>query len=261
LTQEQVAVALDWSLSKIIRIETGAVGISTTDLMALVRHYKIADADRANDLVALARAARQPSWWSKYRDSLGPRTTQFIEFEEAAYVIRGFESLVIPGLLQTEEYTHAVIGKLGDNITRDIIEARVEARATRQKILERASPPLFFSILDEAAIRRLIGEKAIVQQQIARLISMARKPNVTIEIVPFSAGLHRGMIEPFTILEFPDAADSDVLYLEGTREAVISQDEAGQISLYREIFEQLRKISLGPQGSLTYLAQLVEELA
>src|ERR1700689_4204887 len=109
LTQDQVAVAMDWSLSKLIRIENGSVGISTNDLKAILRLYKIVEADRTSDLVALARAARERSWWSVYRDVAPPRLLQLIEYEAASFITRNFQPLLVPGLLQTEDYARAVL--------------------------------------------------------------------------------------------------------------------------------------------------------
>src|ERR1700744_3746927 len=104
LTQEQVASAMDWSLSKLIRIENGSVGISTNDLKAVLQHYEITDDKRTAELVSLSRASRERSWWSTYRDSISKRLIQLIEYENAAYITRNFQDLVIPGLLQTTDY-------------------------------------------------------------------------------------------------------------------------------------------------------------
>jgi len=256
LTQEHVARAMDWSLSKVIRIETGAVGISTNDLRALLELYGIRDAPRTAELIELARASRQSSWWSKYRGEISPQFFQYLEYEEAASVIRTYEPLLIPGLLQTEEYTDTIVRTLGyPGIPSELVQSRKEIRLARQRLLEQDSPPTGVFVLDEGAIQRLIGERIIASAQIQRLINIASRPNVTIEIVPFSAGLHRGMLESFAILEFPE--DSDVLWLETSRDFILSHDEAGDITGYREVFEDLRNISLGPDGTLQYLANLL----
>jgi transcriptional regulator with XRE-family HTH domain len=261
LTQEQVVAAMDWSLSKIIRIESGSVGISTNDLRALLRLYGVSDPARLEDLVELARTSRQPSWWGKYRDGISSKYLQFIEYEEAASIIRVYEPLILPGLLQTEAYARAVIQELGSSsdISEDTAEARVAARIARQELLGQENAPRLAFVIDEAAIRRLTGQRELRQSQTARLIEMARRPNVTIEIVPFSAGLHRGMVESFIILEFPDPEDSDILFLESSRDLIFSQDEAGEIGGYREVFEHLRSISLGPEGSLAFLTNFASE--
>jgi len=252
---------MDWHPSKIIRIEMGAVGVSTNDLRALLGLYNVHDSRRTDELIELARASRQSSWWSKYRGDISPQFLQFLEYEEAASVLRAYEPLLIPGLLQTKEYADALIRELADPGTpTNIIQTRMDIRLTRQQLLEQPSPPQAFFLLDEAAIQRLIGEPTIAPDQIARLIRLANKANVTIEIVPFTAGLHRGMLEPFVILEFPEPEDSDVLFMETSRDMIISHDEAREIAGYLEVFEQLRSISLR-DGTLAYLTSLAKQLA
>jgi transcriptional regulator with XRE-family HTH domain len=262
LTQEQVAVAMDWSLSKVIRIEAGSVGISTNDLKALLGYYQLDDPDLTRELVALARAGRERSWWSVYRDFAPPGLLQLIGYEAASFIVRNFETLLVPGLLQTEEYARAVIGTLEEGATAERANTLVEIRMRRQEQLDRDDPPLLFFILDEAAVRRLIGGRDVMRRQIRHLIETADKPNVTIEIVPFSAGTHPGLKGPFVIVEFPDPADDDVLYLEARGSMIragISEEE--EVSVYRETFEQLRQLSLGPDGSVAYLGKLADEMA
>jgi hypothetical protein len=249
---------MDWSLSKVIRIETGAVRISTNDLKALLSLYGIDDRDRTDELVELARASRpSSSGWSEYRADISPQYLQYIEYEEAATVLRLYEPLLLPGLFQTEQYASAIIRELADPGTPvEVIRTRIEIRLRRQRLLEQAVPPTLICVLDESAVQHMAGEPSVASDQIARLIDLAGRPNVTIEIVPFSAGLHRGMLEPFLILEFPDPEDSDVLFSESSRDIIVSHDEVGEITGYREVFEQLRSISLGPAGTLAYLANL-----
>lgn len=261
LTQEQVAKAMDWSLSKIIRIETGAVGVSTNDLRALLALYKVHGPERTDELVEFARASRQGSWSSKYRGSISSQFLQVIEYEEAASVLRMYEPLLVPGLLQTEAYADTIIRRLADPGTAaDLIQTRMEIRLTRQQLIEQPSPPIFMCVVDQAAIERLVGERNIARGQIERLIGLATRPNISIEVVPFNAGLHRGMLEAFMILEFPDPEDSDVLFAETSRDMIVSHDEAGEISGYLEVFEELRSISLGSDGTLTYLSDLLKKI-
>jgi transcriptional regulator with XRE-family HTH domain len=262
LTQGQVAEAMDWSPSKIIRIETGAVAISTNDLRALLGLYGIQRSERIDELIELARASRQTSWWSKYREGISPQFLQFIEYEEAASVLRIYEPLVVPGLIQTEEYVDTIIRKNArPNIPVSTIQARIEIRLTRQQLLEQPSPPTVICVIDEAVVQRLVGEPSIALGQIDRITSLAARHNVSIEIVPFGAGLHRGMLEAFVIVEFSEPEDSDVLFIETSRDTIISHDEAGEITGYLEVFENLRSISLGADGTLAYLADLAKQIS
>lgn len=251
---------MDWSLSKIIRIESGSVGVSTNDLAALLRLYKVKDRQRVRDLLALGKAARQHTWWSKYRHLLPPDYFQYIEYETSASIIRSYETLLVPGLLQTEGYATATARLYRLNFTAEEVKARVEVRMRRQELLlDQPEPPLLFFILDEAVIHRLVGDHDLRQAQLEKLISMADRPEVTIEIVPFAIGLHRGIAENFNILEFSDPADYDVVFFESVRDSLFS-DVTEEIGVYRELFEDLRKMSLGPKGTRDYLTEVVDTI-
>jgi transcriptional regulator with XRE-family HTH domain len=260
LTQEQVAAAMDWSLSKLIRIENGTVGISTNDLKAILAHYKITDDGRTAEMLALSRGARERSWWSAYRDA-SPRLIQLIEYESASFIIRNFQPMLIPGLLQTGEYAATMIRNLDPQATDQVVNLAVEMRTKRQLLLQQPETPLMFFIVDEAAVRRLVGGQQAMRRQIQRVLDESDKPTVTIEIVPFSAGAHPGMQGPFMLFEFPDAADDDALYLEGPSESRWNRDDPEEILSFRERFEVLRGLSLGPQGSRDLLSRLLGELS
>lgn len=260
LTQEQVATAMDWSLSKLIRIENGTVGISTNDLKAILAHYKITDDGRTAEMLALSRGARERSWWSAYRDA-SPRLIQLIEYESASFIIRNFQPMLIPGLLQTGEYAATMIRNLDPQASDQVVNLAVEMRIKRQQLLQQPETPLMFFIVDEAAVRRLVGGQQAMRRQIQRLLDESDKPTVTIEIVPFSAGAHPGMQGPFMLFEFPDAADDDALYLEGPGESRWNRDDPEEILSFRERFEALRGLSLGPQGSRDLLGRLLDELS
>jgi transcriptional regulator with XRE-family HTH domain len=256
LTQDQVATAMEWSLSKLIRIETGSVGISTNDLKVLLDLYQIHDELRVNQLIELARGSRQLSWWSKYRDSASHQYLQFIEYEEAASIIRQHEPILIPGILQTKEYATRVIRELyRGEMSADRLQALVDIRMTRQQLLTRSNPIDATFLIDEAAIQRLVGDKDIAAAQISKLRAFGDKPGVTIGMVPLAAGLHRAMTDSFVLLEFADPEDTDVLFIEESHDSIFSQDEAGEITTYREIFEQLRGSSLSTKDTQDYLAE------
>jgi hypothetical protein len=252
---------MDWSLSKVIRIESGAVSISTNDLRALLNLYEITDRDRVDKLVELARASRQASWWGRYRTDISAQYLQYIEYEEAASVLRMYEPLLVPGLWQTEEYATAIIRELAiPGAPEDLIRTRIEIRMRRQELLDQDSSPTIFCVLDEAVVQRLAGQRDVARGQIARLLDLAVMANVTLEIVPFSAGFHRGMLESFLIVEFSDPEDGDVFFSESSRDTIVSHDAAGEITGYREVFEGLRSISLGKEGTIAYLRNLAQRI-
>lgn len=262
MTQEHVAAAMEWSLSKLIRIEGGGVSISVSDLKSLLALYEITDEAQVDELLALARAARQRSWFTAFRDATSSQYVTFVGYEAAASIIRQFEPTLIPGQLQTEEYARAVTLEYAA----DRVDKLVEIRIRRQELLDEPKR-LFFFIVDEAAIRRQVGaptNPGVMRRQLRRLIEIARQPNITIEIVPFSAGVHPGMKGPFTLLEFP-GDDEDILYLENARggasnPSALLTGEDPQILTHREAFERLREQSLGPKKSIELISLVGESM-
>lgn len=261
LTQEQVASAMDWSLSKLIRIENGTVNISTNDLKVILAHYEITDEERTAEFLALSRGARERSWWSAYRDVASPRLLQMIEYEAASIITRNFQPLLVPGLLQTEEYARNVYQRLNPQESASRLESLVEVRMRRQELLGRSDAPLLFFIIDQAVVHRIVGGKAVMRRQLSQMIELAGMPNLTIEVVPFEAGAHPGLLGSFLIYEFPDTADDDALWLEGPTGDLLSRDNPEEILNFREKFEQLRQISLGPEGSVSFLDARVKDLS
>jgi transcriptional regulator with XRE-family HTH domain len=260
LTQEQVARAMDWSLSKLIRIENGSVGISTNDLKALIQHYGITDPKHAAELLALSRASRERTWWRTYGDAVPRKLIQFIEYENAASISRHYEDLVFPGLLQVQDYMRVSMRQLTPELAARQIDTEIEVRLKRQELLKRSDAPLLFFIIDEAVVRRVVGGAKVMRPQIQRLIDASQAPNVTIEVLPFTAGLIPGLQTPFVIHEFRDDADDDVLYLENPGRDLISRDSPDEILTFRENFERLRQASLGPEGTADFLRGVVAEL-
>ena len=259
-TQEQVASAMDWSLSKLIRIEGGSIAISTSDLKVLLSYYGIVDKARVQELIGLAKAARERSWWSSYSNIAPPQLLQFVEYQTAAMITRNFEPLLVSGLLQTEDYAREVIKEFCRPPRKDQLEALLALRMKRQELLKRTGPPpWFFFILNEGVLRRIVGGEDVMARQIRHLIELSSRNAVTIEVVPFAAGVHHGMHGPFVILEFSDAEDDDVLCLESPRGDLISRDAPEEILTYREIFEELRQMSLGKE-SVGFLHQLLNEM-
>jgi len=215
LTQRQVADAFGWSPSKVIRIENGKIGVSVTDAMALVSQYGI-DGDDGRQLIDLAKAARQPSWFTAYRSVISSVFETFLAYEESAKIVRAYEPNVTPGLLQTEEYPRAIMKALPrgtETVDDETLELRVDLRMKRQKILQSEEAEFFF-ILDECALHRRIGSDAIMRQQHEALLRIQEMPNVTILYVPFTVGIYPLYAGPCHIFESANADDDLVAFLE-----------------------------------------------
>jgi transcriptional regulator with XRE-family HTH domain len=249
LTQEQVAHAMDWSLSKVIRIETGGVGISTTDLRQLLQLYRVDDPERISELVELARVGRRRPWWTRYKDEVPAPYLSYVGLEDECSAIHCFQPVGMHGLLQTEEYANALVDASWANAARIgrvwplprtplVAEDRVELRMHRQReLLERTSPPQIVAILDEAVLRREIGGPDVLRRQLHHLIELSARPHIAVHVLPFTA--HRvNMLSPFAILEFPDPSDTDVVYAESAfTQSII--DEVTEVDTYRRVFDWL----------------------
>jgi transcriptional regulator with XRE-family HTH domain len=236
VTQRQVAERLDWSPSKIIRIEQGVVGISVTDLRALLNYYGVTDEHTLNDYAEMARGSkRQP--FTDYRDILPADTIRFFGYEATASIIRQVELNVLPGLLQTEDYARSLLTAQG--IEKARTDKLIESRRERQELLERPNPPEIFFIIDEGVLRRTVGGQAVMNRQLDRLVQAAKQPNVSIQVLPFALGAHAALAGPFVYLEFPTEDDPDVLYFENPLGDALFNDDPQLTSAYRERFWEL----------------------
>jgi Domain of unknown function (DUF5753) len=235
---------MEFSLSKLVRIESGQVGISIAELKVLLGHYGIDDAAEVERFVQMARASKeQQGWWTKYRDSTSSQYISFLGYENSASVIRQFEPMLIPGLLQTEDYARAVVQELALSASKDQMDEWVELRMRRQEeLFDRPSPPEMVFVLGEAALRFWVGGPEVMRRQLRRLRDDAKKDNVTIEVVPFSAGAHAGMKGPMVLLEF-EGVEEDVLFLENIRGDMISREEQAEINDFRGVFARLQELA------------------
>jgi len=257
LTQEQVATAMYWSLSKMIRIEQAKNSISPNDLKALMQLYEITDAEKKAELIGLAREARKQGWWRGFSEDAPKELLELIDYESAASSVRQFETMFVPGILQTKEYARAVL----QNFYEEKPAAELaELRTRREDLLTRPGAPQFLFILDEPVIQRLAGGPSVMRPQLHRLVDVAELPNVTIQVVPFSAGLHPGTKGPFEIIQFADAADEYVVFLETPRGDNIT-DAPEDIASYLAAFERIGEISLNPDESVSRINEVAKGMA
>jgi len=258
LTQEEVAGAMDWSLSKLVRIENGSNKISTNDLKAILRYYKISDDTAISELLTLSRAARKRAE-SSSPGSVSKPLSLFMEYERAAHSTRNFEPLVVPGMLQTPDYMRACTRQLAPGLAEDEVDSEVATRTKRQELLQTSHPPLMHFVLDEPVVRRSVGGDEVMRGQLQRMITVATMPSVTIEIFPYSAGLQPGIQEPFVMHQLSDSPDDYVLYIESPRgDQILTEDKSGG---YLTSFDRLHKSSLDARETIAFLHELVSELS
>jgi transcriptional regulator with XRE-family HTH domain len=256
LTIDDVAEKLECSASKISRIETGHTGVSPRDARGLLELYGV-EPDRLEALVQLAREARKKGWWYAYNEVF---TGAFVGLEAETSSLRAYQALLVPGLLQTEDYMRAVIRAARPDATGAQIEKRVQARLARQQLLVDADPPRYWAVIDEAVLCRPVGGREAMRRQLNWLIDRAALPHVTIQVMPFLAGAHSGMEGPFLILGFPEQADPDVVYVDNTT-AGIYLEEPAAILRYTLMFDHLRAAALGPAETLARISEAAADFA
>lgn len=237
ITTEQAAAAIRGSHSKISRIEHGRVGFKDRDIADLLALYGVTSGEERDALLKLAREANTPGWWQAYSDILPHWLEPYIGLEAAASFIRTYQVQSVPGLLQTEGYARAIIRE-GTCQTEDEVARRAEARISRQGLLSREDPARLWAIIDEGALRRSTGGKAVMREQLRHLIDMTEHPAVTLQILPFSAGTHPAMGGPFSILRFSEPDLRDVVYIEHLHGAVYFE-KPNEVDSYLEVIEQL----------------------
>ncbi|MGH3426936.1 MAG: helix-turn-helix domain-containing protein, partial [Mycobacteriales bacterium] len=257
--QADVAHAMDWSLSKLIRIERGDVGVTTTDLKALLSHYGVKDKGKVNGLIELARSARGASFYDRYADVLPPDFREYLAYESSASVTRQCQPILIPGLLQTEEYARALFAGYG-TVSPEGVDREWAIRQHRQEVHERETPPEMLFVLDEASLRRQVGRGPAMRRQLQRLKEYAAEPHISIQIIPFVRGAHPGMRGSFMLLEFTDPSLPDLLHLEGANLSAVIREDTDQIARYLDTFAQLRELALPLNESVDFLDVVISEM-
>jgi len=237
MTTERAAASIRGSHSKISRMEHGRVGFKERDIADLLTLYGVGEGAEREALLKLAKEANTPGWWQGYADILPHWVEPYFGLEAAASFIREYELQFVPGLLQIEEYARAVI-RLGNLPSEDEVDRRTKARMSRQEILHREDSPTVWAVLDEGALRRVIGGRKVMRTQLLHLIDMCDHPAVTLQILPFSAGAHRAMGGPFTILRYTEPDLRDVVYIEQLTSALYL-DKPTEVDAYLEVMEEV----------------------
>ncbi len=260
LSREEVAAALEWSTMKPWRIEEARVKVSAGDVRELAKLYGIGEKD-TEALVALARQARRPGWWKGMEEALPEGFSAHLELETTARMVRTYESQLVPGLWQTEDYVRAVFRAASVTSTSEEIEQRVQIRMRRQQIWTRESPasPNMWAILDEAVIRRMVGGRDVMRRQLQRLHEVAAAPNVTLQVLSFSAGAHAGAYGSFTLFD-PQDPDWPVTTSTDRPAGTLIEDDPTQTERYVLMFDHLRASALSTGDSRALIAEAIRLL-
>lgn len=254
LSASDAARKLEWQASRISRIETRQAGISTPDLRKLLDAYGVADEEYRARLAELARRVNERGWWQQYASLIGSDYADLIVLEAEARTIRTYQQELVPGLLQTPEYAHAIIRAGLPTSTTAEIDRLVEIRMERQEVLTRADPPppRFSVVLSEGALRRPVGGYGVMRRQLELLMRPRDRANITVQVLPFDAGVHPSMVGPFTTMTFADPDDLDVVNVEHATGALFLE-EPGELRTYEELWSTLQASALSADDSQAFL--------
>jgi hypothetical protein len=240
-------------------METGRIGARPGDVRELLEIYGVTGAE-AESLVQLARDARRKGWWHSYGRALPPWFEAYVGLESAAARLCDYQPMVVPGLLQTQGYARAVLRAAPHAGRSEDLSRQVALRMQRQAILGQASPPEVRVVLSESVLRVQVGGPAVMRAQLQRLAELAKRPNLTLQVLPFSTAAHVQPISPFTILEFADPADPAVVYLEHLTGSLFLENE-DEVRRYRVVFGHLSAEALGTGESAGLIARAAASLA
>jgi transcriptional regulator with XRE-family HTH domain len=257
MTAEEVAGRLMVSQSKISRLENGRRSISQRDVRDLCDVYAVEDERIRAGLMEMARESRQRGWWHEFGDI--PYSV-YIGLEAEASSIRAYESSFVPGLMQTREYAEAVVAGTFPDYDAQAVKRRVEVRVKRQHRIDGDDEDRLGSlwvVIDEAVLRREVGSKAVMADQLARMLSLSERPNINLQVIPFSHGAHPGMTGTFSLMEFPESADSTVVYFEGVTSDLYLEKEA-DVRRYTNLYDHLRAAALSVADSRALIDTIAE---
>jgi Domain of unknown function (DUF5753)/Helix-turn-helix domain len=258
LSREEAGAAIRASEWKIHRLENGQVGFKDRDVVDLLALYGVTDPGEVASFLVLAREANAPGWWHQYGDLLPSWFRAYVDLEAAASLIRTYEGQFVPGLLQTEDYMRGVMtGGLLDS-SPDEVERRVELRLTRQQVLTRERPPRLWAVVDEAALRRPVGDRMVMRVQLERLVEAAKLPNVTIQVLPFAVAVHPAMTGAFSVLRFADEELPDVVYVEHLTNALYL-DRRDDVNEYLHVMDTISVRAAPPRRTADILHEILKE--
>jgi transcriptional regulator with XRE-family HTH domain len=256
MTGEQAAGVLGWEQSKISRMETAKMRITSGEVMELCEAYRI-EGDERDRLIQLARSARHRDWWHDYSDLVKQGFVNYLAFEAEALTSRGYEAQVIPGVFQTEEYARAILRGAQPRASEDV-ERGVELRLGRQRRITASADPLnVWAVIDEAVLHRVVDSPAVMRTQLEHLLYLGELGTVSIQVLPYEAGIHPAIDGPFALLTFDGYPD--LLYIEHLMGCVYLEkpSETARGSL---IFDHLRSAALNTGDSTALIREKIKNI-
>ncbi|OLF06170.1 transcriptional regulator [Actinophytocola xinjiangensis] len=258
LPREEVMERTGLNIATLYRLESAKARPQARTLATLLRLYKVKEPYREY-LIQLCRDAAIQGWLRQYHAELPEEYAAYISFEDEAQRVRNYESLLLPGLLQTERYARAVIRGVLPTATDAEVEDRVRARMERQAVLTKKSRLKLWAVVDEASLHRMVGGPEVMLDQLNHLASAMNEPNITLQVIRYSAGAHPGMPGQFSILEFADPMDTDLIYVDSMAGDFFLESDV-KISHFRTSFDTLVAVAASPIDSASLIADLAREM-
>jgi hypothetical protein len=259
ITPDRAGYEIRASRSKISRMEHGRVGFKERDVADLLTLYGVTDEAVRSHMLALAEHANSQGWWARYDDVMPDWFETYVGLEQATSLIRTYELQFVPGLFQTEDYAREVTLLGHRSAPAEEIERRVSLRIKRQQILASEAGPRVWAVIDESALRRPLGGREVMREQLTNLIKLAERPQVTLQVMPFDRGGHSAAGGSFSILRFAEPDLPDVVYIEQLTGALYL-DRPVEIDHYREVMNSLSAEAETPADSARQLARLLRTL-
>ncbi|WP_163549652.1 helix-turn-helix domain-containing protein [Candidatus Frankia nodulisporulans] len=256
---DEVCQLLRCSISKVSRMENGRVPVRTRDVSDLLDLYGVAKGEQHDALMALARDSRRHGWWHSYHDVVPTWFEIYIGLEGDATSIQVYESQLVHGLLQTSDYARQVLRADDPEVAAEEIDRKIALRMDRQHRLTAPNHPRLWVILDEAVLRREIGGRAVMREQLEFIAKRSELPNVTIQVIPFDVGAHAGLGSAFSILGFPDSEDHEVVYIEEAAGSLYIERVA-EVRRYKLKMDHLLAAALRPEESVQMILSVEKEL-
>jgi transcriptional regulator with XRE-family HTH domain len=261
LSQAEVAKVLGCQVAKISLMESGQRNVQEDDLHTLLDLYEVPE-DRRPSYVDAAKTMRKKGWWQRYgQPTLQQWLEPYVGFEQEAERLRTYQPVIIHGLLQTPEYAAACMRRITTALSPERINRRVELRKQRQQsVLWREGNPLrLWAVLDEAALRRIVGSREIMRDQLTHLADLASKhAHITVQIIPFARGAYDANYGAFYILSFPWPTDPGIVYIEH-RSGALYLDSLKEVDDHSQVFEQLCALALSPDESIEMVRNVAED--
>lgn len=258
LKQDDVAARSGGKLNgaKVSRIENAKVAASSADVTLLLDAIGVTDEDLRAGLLKLTREGARRGWWQSYRSVLSPAYEDLISLESEADTISTWQPTAIPGLLHTAEYAREIITATAmTEAAEERVDALVEVRLARQMVLTRDSPLTLWAIIGEAALRARCMDDRIMTDQLARLVSLARLPNITIQVLPVTAAPHVGQMGAFSLLGYGAHSGLSVAHIESLTSALYVEDQS-DVAVYHDAVARLQAAALPPGQSTNLIAEI-----